>query len=324
MDEFVLSVDLGGTNLRMAVVGRDGMIIHRERCSTPLNGGADAIVSAIVELAEKCRSADREQVLSRTIAIAAPVIMKLAENKIDTAPNLPMLNGTDLVGEVSARTGLNVVLENDATAAAIGEHWLGASRGYENSICVTLGTGVGGGIILNGKSLRGPDGTAAEIGHICVEPDGLQCGCGSWGCLEQYASATAVVRMARELAAGSVSSLSGVHEFTAKDVFEAARNGDNAAIEAFRRMGYYLGLALAGLVNVLNPDVIVIAGGMAAAWESFIEETRSQIKKRAFREPADRVKLVPAELGDDAGILGVASLALSKSHERVGQLDPLQ
>ena len=324
MDEFVLAVDLGGTNLRMAVVGRDGGIIHRERCSTPHTGGAEAIVSAIANLAEKCRSAVDGNSLSRSLAIAAPVIMKLAEHRIDSAPNLPMLNGTDLAGELNRKLNVDVVLENDATAAAIGEHWLGASRGFDSSICVTLGTGVGGGIILHGKPLRGPDGTAGEIGHICVEPNGKACGCGSWGCLEQYASATAVVRMARELAAGSGSLLKDDVDLTAKDVFEAALKGDATAIEAFKRMGYYLGLALAGLANVLNPEVIVIAGGMAAAWDAFIEETRIQIKTRAFREPADRVKLVRAELGDDAGILGVASLALLKSYERVDQVDPLQ
>jgi glucokinase len=208
--------------------------------------------------------------------------------------------------------GIEVIVENDATAAAIGEHWLGASRGFENSICLTLGTGVGGGIILNTQPLRGPDGTAGEIGHICVDPNGHQCGCGSWGCVEQYASATAVVRIAKELSAGSGSTLDTSELVTAKDVYLAAKDGDKVAIETFQQMGQHLGLALAGLINALNPEAIVFAGGMSAAWDMFIDSTRDQIMKRAFREPALRVKLVRAELGDDAGIVGVASLALAR------------
>jgi glucokinase len=225
-----------------------------------------------------------------------------------------MLDGVFFQHDLHEALGIDVILENDATAAAIGEHWLGASREYENSICVTLGTGVGGGILFNGQALRGPDGTAGEIGHICVEPSGHPCGCGSWGCLEQYASATAVVRMAGEIA-DEGSTLDTSKPFTAKDVFETAKSGDKACVETFRSMGRHLGLALAGLINALNPEAIVFAGGMSAAWDMFIEETRGQIMKRAFREPGLRAKLVRAELGDDAGILGVASLALAKADQ---------
>jgi glucokinase len=311
----VLAVDLGGTNLRMAVVAENGHIEHRERCSTPHLNSPQAIVEAIAGMAELChkRSSTGERIA--ILGAAVPAILNLAEEKIDRAPNLPMLDGVPFRLLLQKALGINVILENDATAAAIGEHWLGASRECESSICVTLGTGVGGGIMLDGRPVRGPDGTAGEIGHICVEPNGHPCGCGSWGCIEQYASATAVVRMASELIAEHGSSLSSTKPFTAKDVYEAAKQGDKAAIATLQRMGSYLGLTLAGLVNSLNPEAIVIAGGMSAAWDMFIDETRGQITKRAFRVPALRVKLVRAELGDDAGILGVASLA----HARLKQ-----
>lgn len=312
MGDKVLAVDLGGTNLRMAVVDRDGHIEHRERCSTPQVNDPDAIVSAIAGLAELCQKAIGSKSPIGILGAAVPAILNLREGKIDIAPNLPMLDGVAFEPKLKNKLGMDVILENDATAAAIGEHWLGASSGFENSICVTLGTGVGGGIIINGQPLRGPDGTAGEIGHICVEPNGHPCGCGSWGCVEQYSSATAVVRIAGELAATYGSSIDMSRPFTAKDVYLAAKQGDRTAVETFKKMGSYLGLALAGLVNALNPEVIVFAGGMSAAWDVFIEETRAQIKKRAFREPALRVKLVRAELGDDAGILGAASLALTK------------
>jgi glucokinase len=177
---------------------------------------------------------------------------------------------------------------------------------------VTLGTGVGGGIIINGVPLRGPDGTAGEVGHICVEPLGLPCGCGSFGCLEQYASATAVVRMAAEMAAlQNTSTALSVPGLTSLDVYEAGKQGNALAIAVFARMGYYLGIVLAGLVDVLNPEMIVLGGGLSSAWDLFIDHTRDQIFRRAFREPAERVKLVRAELGDDAGSIGAAYLAFS-------------
>ncbi|HNU08661.1 MAG TPA: ROK family protein, partial [Pyrinomonadaceae bacterium] len=218
--------------------------------------------------------------------------------------------GFRFVAAVQSELGIRTIIENDATSAALGEAWLGASKGFDNSIMVTLGTGVGGGIIINGQPLRGPDGTAGEIGHICVEPFGAPCGCGARGCVEQYSSATAVVRLTRELESQYVrSELQNRSRLTSLDVFEAGKNGDELALEVFRQMGFYLGIALADLVNVLNPEIIVIGGGAAAGWELFVEYVRDQIRERAFREPAIRAEVVRAVLGDDAGILGAARLA---------------
>ena len=317
MGKKVLAIDLGGTNLRMAVVGEDGRIEHRERCSTPQTGGPEAIVSAIANIAKLCTSAVGNNENVSILGAAVPAILNLTEGKIDIAPNLPMLDGVAFQTLLQKALGLTIIIENDATAAAIGEHWLGASQGLQNSICVTLGTGVGGGIIVNGQPLRGPDGTAGEIGHICVEPNGHPCGCGSWGCIEQYASATAIVRIAKEMIESLGSSIDTSRPFTARDVYYAAKQGDKAAVGTFRLMAEHLGLALAGLVNALNPEAIVFAGGMSAAWDMFIDATQAQITKRAFREPALRAKLVRAELGDDAGILGVASLALAMADQGI-------
>ena len=171
---------------------------------------------------------------------------------------------------------------------------------------------------INGAVLRGIDGTAAEIGHICVEPFGAPCGCGSRGCVEQYSSATAIVRLKKELEPQYPSSaLVNKPKLTSADVYEAGVAGDELALEVFRQMGFYLGIALADLVNVLNPEVIVIGGGAAAGWDLFIHHVEDQIKARAFREPAERVKLVRAMLGDDAGILGAARLAFDRLSENV-------
>ena len=311
MRRIVLAADLGGTNLRLAAADEAGSVIHRLRVATPASRSRDDIVAAIGDLAAGCIEHLGPDAAPLAFGVAAPAIINSCSGTIFSSPNLPELNGFDLAGPLRERLGLPVILENDANAAAVGENWLGASKGTANSVCVTLGTGVGGGLILDGRLMRGVDGTAGEIGHINVEPDGHPCGCGSWGCVEQYASATAIIRTAGELAADFPNSpLNGRGSLSSVDVFDAGQNGDSLALEVFRRVGRYLGIALADLVNVLNPEVIVIGGGAAAGWDLFIEHTRDEITKRAFREPAESARLLRAALGDDAGILGAARLAL--------------
>ena len=310
MNEIVLATDLGGTNLRVAAIDLNGNILYRTKCETPKSENADDIFHAIGEAARECRKAIENKGELLAIGVAAPATVNSASGIILKAPNLPALNSANFSNAIAYELNLPVVLENDANAAAIGENWLGASRDFDDSICVTLGTGVGGGITLNGKILRGKNGTAAEIGHICVEPFGAPCGCGSRGCVEQYSSATAVVRIARELENQYPKYvLAKSFDLTSLKIYQAGKGGDKLALEVFRQMGFYLGIALADLVNVLNPEIIVIGGGASAGWDLFIEHVREQILARAFKEPAESVKLVRAELGDDAGILGAARLA---------------
>ncbi len=317
MDEFVLATDLGGTNLRVAAVDRNGKILYRTKYDTPKSERADEIFLAITQAARKCEQAIEKKGKIIAVGAALPATLNVADGIILKAPNLPALDGVRFSATVSGELNLPVIMENDANSAAIGEHWLGASKGFDNSICVTLGTGVGGGIIISGAILRGVDGTAGEIGHICVEPFGAPCGCGSRGCVEQYSSATAIVRLVRELENQyPQSSLPKKSRCTSLDVYEAGREGDELALEVFRQMGFYLGVALADLVNVLNPEVIVIGGGAAAGWDLFINHVQHQIYGRAFKEPAERAKLVRAKLGDDAGILGAARLAFDVTSNR--------
>ena len=317
MDDFVLAGDLGGTNLRIAAIDRDGRLLYRTEAETPRHADESKIVEAAVVLADQCRKQFRSDPLA--LGFAIPAIMKADEERIFISPNLPELGGRPLARSLESSLGLPVVLENDATAAAIGEHWLGASREIDNSICVTLGTGVGGGIILGGRPFRGPDGTAGEIGHICVEPDGEPCGCGSNGCVEQYSSASAIVRMAKELKDKYPDSKWHADgELSALSVYRFGTAGDPLCLEVFRRAGAYLGIALAALINVLNPEAIVIGGGAADGWDLFIDATRDEIRKRAFHEPAERARIVRASLGSDAGIVGVAFLAFARSG-RIGR-----
>jgi len=294
----------------MAAVGAGGEVVARSKSATPRSDDPRDIVEAIIASARDCHDPGAPEYDIQAIGIAIPAMSIGAGGIVNKAANLPSLDGFALAPAVAEKLGVPAVLENDANAAAIGENWIGASRGIQNSICVTLGTGVGGGIILNGSTLRGPDWSAGEIGHICVEPLGPPCGCGSNGCVEQYSSATAIVRMAREIMGNyPASELHGKFELSAFDVYEAGKSGDELAGEVFRLMGQYLGIALAGLINVLNPEVIVIGGGVAAGWDLFIGHVRDEIEKRAYCEPAKRAKLVRALLGDDAGILGAARVA---------------
>ncbi len=310
MKEIVLATDLGGTNLRMAAVDRDGEVLYRTKRETPKTTRAGEIVCAIVEAAEECRQAVKAHGAVLGVAAAVPGTVNVEKGIVLKAPNVPSLDGFRISAALKNELNLPCFLENDANAAAVGESWLGASKDFQNSILVTLGTGVGGGIIIDGKVLRGVDGTAGEIGHICVEPFGVPCGCGSRGCLEQYASATAIVRFTRELESFYPNSdLPAKSRLSALEIYEAGKKGDELALEVFRQQGFYLGIALAGLINILNPEVIVIGGGAAAGWDLFIPPTVEQIHGRAYREPAERAKLVPAECGDDAGILGAARLA---------------
>ena len=304
MKKVVLAADLGGTNLRIAAVDSDGAILHLVKRPVPHNVAPDALVKQIREMADECCSPlngqDAQNVYS-AIAFTAPApVAKDFDGVLTKLPNLPSLVGMNLKQELQKLFGVPVTVENDATAAGIGEHWIGASQGLENAVCVTLGTGIGGGIIINGEAIRGKDGIGGEIGHICVEPDGHPCGCGSHGCIEQYSSATAIVRIARER---------GMEVATAKDVYDAFVAGNGMADAVFRSMGRYLGITLAGLANTLNPEMFVICGGVTQGWDAFAPHVQSEIKLRAYPAAAARARLVKGELGDNAGLLGTARSA---------------
>jgi len=238
-----------------------------------------------------------------------PGTVNVEQGVVVKAPNLSSLDGFPLANELRIQLKRPALLENDANAAAVGEMWMGAGRGQSSIVCVTLGTGVGGGIILDSKLWRGADGAAAEIGHMCVDPfGGVACGCGSRGCLEVYASATAIVRMTEEGIPGHPDSTLPSKVLTSAVIFNAGMEGDELALEAFRRMGVYLGIGIANLINLLNPQMIVIGGGVVNGWQLFEKSMRQQVAERAFPLLADRVKIVRAECGDDAGLLGAARL----------------
>jgi glucokinase len=312
--EFVFAADLGGTHLRVGTVDRNGKICCRQMQPTPQAEKPNEIVRALIDAVHECaRQTEAQGGVLTAVSVVVPGTVNVADGVVVKAPNVPCLDGFRLAAALESELEWPVILENDANAAAIGEMWRGAGQGYCTLICVTLGTGVGGGIILDGKLWRGADGSAGEIGHIGVDPfAGVACTCGSRGCLEVYASATAIVRMTREARPRYPNSiLHNTEDLTSAKIYQAGREGDELAIEVFRRMGVYLGIGLASLINVLNPEIVVIGGGLSNGWELFEKHMHQQVIERAFPIPARRVKIVRAQCGDDAGLLGAARLAFT-------------
>jgi glucokinase len=298
-ERLVFAVDLGGTHLRVALVDDTGRILQHLKRETPKGDSPAGILDALVSAAREW-DCDNQRVVAASIMVPGAVDSDKAV--VVQAPNLPSLTNFELKADLQQRLGWPVFLENDANAAAVGEMWLGAARGCTDVVSVTLGTGVGGGVILNGKLWRGSHGSAGEIGHTTVDPfSGLKCKCGNTGCLELFASATAIVRMAREL---------GMQSSTAEQVYDAGQNGDEVALSVFKRFGMYLGIGLANLMNLIDPQIIVITGGAVNGWELFAAEMYKQVGERAFRATAQQVKIARSECGDNAGLLGAARIAL--------------
>lgn len=310
--EIVLAADLGGTNLRMAAIDCHGTILYRTRREIARGSSAEEILGQIVESAVECRTGIGDSRPVKGICAAIPGTIDFGAGVITVAPNLPALNNFKMVAALESELGIKAILENDANAAALGESWCGASKDHASSILVTLGTGVGGGIIIDGRIVRGANAMAGEIGHVCVEAFGVNCRCGSVGCVEQYSSASAIVRMAGELIKQyPASSLKDIELPTASDIFEAGTNGDELALEVFRQMGFYLGVALSSLLNVLDPEIIVISGGASAGWSLFMPRTQETIRQKAFGNISKNTVIVRGGLGDDAGLLGGARLVLN-------------
>lgn len=315
-DKLVIATDLGGTNMRAATIDRQGRIHERIKQHTPKAEKASEIVSAIVGAVRECeRRTDQHGAQISAVSVVVPGTVQIEQGVVIKAPNVPSLDGFRLAAALESELPWPAVLENDANAAAVGEMWMGAGRNRRTIICLTLGTGVGGGIILDGELWRGVDGSAGELGHIGIEPfGGVACTCGSRGCLEVYASATAIVRMTREARPRYPKSpLHTSEELTAKGIYEQGVRGDELALEVFRRMGIYLGVGLASFINIFNPELIVIGGGVADGWDLFIDHAREQIAERAFPLPVRRAEIVRAERGDDAGLLGAAHIAFAQN-----------
>ncbi|HKD91912.1 MAG TPA: ROK family protein [Terriglobales bacterium] len=325
---FAIGVDLGGTNLRVAVVTAEGELLEKVTESTKALHGSDRVVDVMASEIRRLTAKHSGPGPLLGIGIGIPGILDLSAGILRKSPNLPGWEDYPVRQEIERRIGAPVVLDNDANAAAMGEFWLGAGRGHDSLFMLTQGTGVGGGIVLNGKIWHGMTGMAGEPGHLTVEPDGPPCGCGNRGCLEQYAGATAIMRMAREAAAsgsapGLVRAMRNDPAFGAQNLHVLALAGDKAALEIFRRAGKALGIALSGLINVLNVSVYCFGGGVAGAWDMLQPHILKEVRERSFVYNATAANrglegetiITCALLGPDAGLYGAARLAILKAAE---------
>jgi glucokinase len=298
MANYTIGLDLGGTNLRAAAIDADGCMIEKSSIRTNLEAGGPAVAGEMVRLVAALRDGLGAEGLVGVGAVFPGFIDK-KKGRIAEANNLGVLAGYPLRDRLVDDLRRPVAIENDANAAALGERWMGAGKGVDDLVLLTLGTGVGGGIICNGKVLGGHTGMAGELGHITVVPNGNPCGCGNRGCLEKHASAQAVSAMAR---------LAGLGEISSEECFHLAEKGDEKARAVFAAMGEALGIALAGLVNTFNFPLYLLGGGALAAWEQFAPPMLAEVRRRSiiFRTTGTRIE--KAALGGDAGLFGAAYL----------------
>ena len=308
-----IGIDVGGTKVLGGVVTESGEILTTARRDTPREGGR-ALTQAIADVANELS----REFQVESIGVSAAGFISSDRQTILATPNIAGWNGVNLDKELTEILGKRIVLENDANAAAWGEFKFGAGRGRKDLMLLTLGTGVGGGLILDGALFRGAFGIGAELGHLRIVPDGHLCGCGMRGCLEQYASGSALLRHAREAISaspdiarnllsrgdGTLDGLRGQH------ITEAAREGDPVALAAFNTLARYLGAGIASLCAVIDPSCIVLGGGVIDAGELFLGPTReAALRLIPFSGKHPYPEIVPAELGNSAGLVGVADLS---------------
>jgi glucokinase len=332
MPDFSIGVDLGGTNLRIAAISTDGQLVEKINVTTKTALGPGHVVTemcdAILHLCAKHKSAGN----FLGAGIGFPGLIDMQTGVMRKSANLPGFEDYPVRAEIERRLEAPVVLENDGRVAALGEQWLGAARGVQNVAVITLGTGIGSGIILGGKIWHGMNGMAGEFGHVTVEPEGVPCGCGNRGCAERYASASALLRMAREaIAAGHAPALAQAAaspDFGAQSIYNlATTQDDEPSRRIFHTFGRYLGMMLAGAVNVLNLEMYVLGGGVAVAWDAYAPAMFHELRQRSIvyastapteqssagltqaqREEGKTI-INRAQLGSDAGLYGAAHAA---------------
>jgi len=318
---FYIGVDLGGTNIKAGAVDPSGGVLVKDSTETQADCGPPVVIQRICQIIDAVRQKGAlswEKV--GAIGVGAPGTLDHKEGIIFHPPNLPGWRNVPLRDEVAKNFPVGVIVENDANAAAWGEFWAGAGREVHSMVMLTLGTGIGGGIILEGRLVRGAHDCAAELGHTIIVRDGVHCGCGSRGCLEAYASATAVVRRFKEaVGAGRATSLAKdvkeEKEITSKMIYEAALAGDELAKEVMEETGRYLGTGIVSIMNTVNPERVVLSGGMIHAGDMIMRPLRETVKRLAFAIPGEKTEIVFATLGEDAGFIGAAGLAMERLKE---------
>lgn len=308
-----IGIDVGGTNVKIALV-EDGKIIYSNTVPTYAKMGYEYTVNnikqAIRDLMKETTTTEKD---IEGIGFDFPGQVDYQTGVVKLAPNIPGWVNVPIAQMIEDEFHIPTKIDNDVRCAALGEMKFGAGRGCENFICITVGTGIGSGIVINGKIVRGASNAAGEIGHIKLQAeDGPLCGCGDSGCLEAFASGPAIVAMAQDYLKGGKSSkfaeLAGDGEITPYIVAKAAEAGDPVAKRIFEIMGYRIGIGLTSVINLLNPEKVIIGGGVAECGDLLLEPIRKTVKTRAMKVAGETVEIVPAELGNSAGVIGASML----------------
>ena len=302
MSAYSIGVDLGGTNLRVAAVDANGKILDKVSRRAIYDGGPEKVVNDIAEVVREIRARVGLPDL-RGVGIGVPGFIDIDAGVVLGSANLPGFQGFPVRDAIQKQLGTQIILENDANAAALGEMWIGAGKNVKDLVLLTLGTGIGGGIVFNGRVLHGFLGMAGEFGHMTIFPDGNPCGCGNYGCLEKHASATAIAAMGRMMHfTGDKGNV------TAKHVYELAMAGNDRAILVFESMGRALGIAIANLINIFNFPLYLLMGGPLPAWDLFAPKMFEEVNRRSFTFARTGTRIEKAALGADAGLYGAAWL----------------
>jgi len=319
---FVLGIDIGGTNLVVGSVAEDGSrIVATASEPTHAEAGAKDVLERLVGLADRATAATRQEVPGAEIlgvGVGAPGPLDTRRGIVLLTPNLGWVN-LPLRQIIHDRLGLPAALDNDANCAVLGEWWVGAARGARHAIGITIGTGIGGGLVLDGKLYHGASDVAGEIGHTTIDTEGRRCKCGNYGCLEAYAAGPSIaVRAVEEIEAGAVSRLPSLvggdlSKVTAQTVYQAAQDGDDLALEVVNDTARFLGVGIGNLLNVFNPEVVVVCGGVTAAGDHLFVPLRREVARRAFKPAVAACRIVPGELAGTAGVYGAAKAFLDQT-----------
>ena len=319
---YIVGIDVGGTNIVAGTVAQDGSEILGVLSEPTISEeGPDAVVTRIVDLARAsiARANGRE---IAGVGIGSPGPLDTKTGMVLLTPNLGWVN-MPLRDRVASALGLPATLDNDANCAIFGEWWRGAARGVEHVVGLTIGTGIGGGIVLHGDIYRGASDIAGEIGHMTIDSNGRRCKCGNYGCLEAYASGPAIAARAVEgIEAGADSALprlvgGDLRKITAQVVYDAAHEGDEFALEVVRDTAKFLGAGVANIINIFNPQVVVICGGVTRAGDKLFVPLRSEVKRRAFKPAVEVCRILPGELPGTAGVWGAAAVFIKRTWGRV-------
>lgn len=301
--KYFIGIDLGGTNLRIALISEEGKVIKKIKVPS-----VERVVESLLDSIAKIINND-----VKGIGIGVAGLIDHEKGIVLKSPNLPAIEGVNLADTLEERFKVPVFIENDANVTALGEKWLGAGKELKNFVQLTLGTGIGGGVIYNGRLLN----ISAEIGHMVIVASGTPCSCGNNGCLETYASAKAILSKAiYSLERGTDSILRNLYEgnfyrLTSEDIYKSALEGDGLSRDVLREAGKYLGIGITNIINIFSPQAIVLSGGLIGAWNIYVQEAIKEASKRSFKILFEKTRIIPSNLKDDAGVIGAACLAFT-------------